>query len=190
MPFVIVNNVGMAGEHMMMFLDQDVNTVMNMINVNMTTCTVLTHAFLPRMREKGRGAIINISSVARMQPMPFIAVYAATKHYIHAFTDALAYENKDSGIVFQEVSPGAVETALTKHLPRNRFSSRAQPSEFVNSALSTLGYSSRTCGWWPHSAQLLVFQSLPDVVGRWAIRRGLENTYRQIVRNMENKTSE
>ena len=122
--------------------------------------------------------------------MPFIAVYAATKHYIHAFTDALAYENKDSGIVFQEVSPGAVETALTKHLPRNRFSSRAQPSEFVNSALSTLGYSSKTCGWWPHSAQLLVFQSLPDVVGRWAIRRGLKYTYRQIIRNLENKKSE
>ena len=119
--------------------------------------------------------------------MPFIAVYAATKHYIHAFTEALAYENKDSGVVFQEVSPGAVETALTKHLPRNRFSPRAKPSEFVNSALSTLGYSSRTCGWWPHSAQLLVFQGLPDVVGRWAIRKGLEYKYRQIVRNMENE---
>ena len=118
-----VNNVGMAGEHMMRFLDQDENTVMNMINVNMTTCTMLTHAFLPTMRGKGRGAIMNISSVARMQPMPFIAVYAATKQYIHAFTEALAYENKDSGVVFQEVIPGAVQTALTKHLPKNRFSS-------------------------------------------------------------------
>jgi 17beta-estradiol 17-dehydrogenase / very-long-chain 3-oxoacyl-CoA reductase len=189
MPCVKVNNVGMAGQHMMRFLDQDENAVMNMINVNLSTCTVLTHAFLPSMRGKGRGAIINISSVARMQPMPFIAVYAATKHYIHAFTEALAYENKDSGFVFQEVTPWAVETTLTKHLPRDRFRSRAQPSEFVNSALSTLGYSSRTCGWWPHSAQLLVFQSLPDVVGRWAIWKGLEYKYRQIMRNMEKKKS-
>ena len=190
MPIDKVNNVGMARAHMPRFLDQDENTVMNMINVNITTCTLLTHAFLPRMRGKGRGAIINISSVARMQPMPFIAVYAATKHYVHAFTEALAYENKDSGVVFQEVTPGAVETALTKHLPKDRFSSRAQPSEFVNSALSTLRYSSRTCGWWPHSAQLLVFQLLPDVLGKCAIRRGLEYKYRQIMRNMENKKSE
>ena len=122
--------------------------------------------------------------------MLFIAVYAATKHFIHAFTEAMAYENKVSGVVFQEVTPGAVETALTKHLPRNRLSSRAEPSEFVNSALSTLGYSSRTCGWWAHSAQLLVFQSLPDVVGSWAIRRGLEYTYGKIIRNMDNKKSE
>ena len=66
MPFVIVNNVGMAGEHMMRFLDQDVKTVINMINVNMTTCIMLTHAFPPSIRVKGRGAIINISSVASM----------------------------------------------------------------------------------------------------------------------------
>ena len=110
--------------------------------------------------------------------MPFIAVYAATKHYIHAFTEAPAYEIKDSGVVFQEVTPGAVETTLTN------------PSEFVNSALCTLGNSSKTCGWWPHSSELLVFQSLPDVVGRWAIRRDLEYTYWQIIRNMENKKSE
>ena len=175
---------------MMRLLYQDENMLMNMINVNMTTCTVLTHSFLPRMREKGRGAIINISSVARMQPMPFIAVYAVTKHFIHAFTEAMAYENKVSGVVFQEATPGGVETALTKHLPRNKLSSRAEPSKFVNSVLSTLSHSSRTCGWWPHSAQLLVFQSLPVVVGRWAIRKGLEYTYGQSVRNMEIKNEE
>ena len=183
----LVNNVGMAGEHMMPFLEQDEKTVRNMLNMNMTTCTVLTHAFLPNMKKKGRGAVINISSVARMQPMPYIAVYAATKHYIHAFTEAIAYENKDSGVIFQEVSPGAVETTLTKHLPRTRLSPRAQPSEFVQSALSSLGHTNRTCGWWPHSLQLFIFQLLPDILGNAIMRRALEYTYGKIKRNIKNQ---
>eukprot|EP00092_Neocalanus_flemingeri_P040992 GFUD01044635.1.p1 GENE.GFUD01044635.1~~GFUD01044635.1.p1 ORF type:complete len:315 (-),score=67.28 GFUD01044635.1:264-1208(-) len=177
---ILVNNVGTAGEHMMPFLDQDEATVANMITVNMTVITMLTHALLPAMKKKGRGAVINISSVASLHPMPYIAVYAATKHYIHAFTEALAYENRDSGVLFQEVTPGAVETALTKYLPRSRFTFRAAPLEFVCSALSTLGYTSRTCGWWPHSLQLLVLQSLPDLV----MRRALEYTYGVIINNM------
>ena len=117
--------------------------------------------------------------------MPYIAVYAATKHYIHAFTEAIAYENRDSGVIFQEVTPGAVETALTKHLPKSRFSPRALPKEFVHSALGTLGYTSWTCGWWPHSLQLLAFQTLPDLVGRVSMRRALEYTYGVIIKNIQ-----
>ena len=66
MPCVKINNVGTASGHMMSFLDQDEKTVMHMINVNMTTCIMLTHAFPPIISVKGRGAIINISSVASM----------------------------------------------------------------------------------------------------------------------------
>ena len=180
---ILVNNVGMAGEHMMPFLEQDKETVANMMTVNMMAGTMLTHAILPSMKKKDRGAIINISSVACMQPMPYIALYAATKHFIHAFTEALEYENKDSGVIFQEISPGAVETALTKYLPKSKFNPRASPSEFVGSALGTLGYTSWTCGWWPHSLQLLLFHTVPDIPARVAMRSSLEYTYRDIVRN-------
>ena len=180
-----VNNVGMAGDHMMPFLEQEKETVLNMMTVNMTAATMLTHALLPIMIEKGRGAIINISSVASMQPMPYIALYAATKHFIHAFTEALEYENRDSGVIFQEVTPGAVETALTKHLPRSRFSLRASPSEFARSALGTLGHTSRTCGWWPHSLHLFIFQALPDMLGRRVMRKALEYTYGIIIKNKQ-----
>eukprot|EP00091_Calanus_sinicus_P012359 TRINITY_DN27907_c0_g1_i1.p1 TRINITY_DN27907_c0_g1~~TRINITY_DN27907_c0_g1_i1.p1 ORF type:complete len:152 (+),score=39.50 TRINITY_DN27907_c0_g1_i1:30-458(+) len=123
----------------MPFLAQDKKTVTSMMTVNMMAGTMLTRAILPCMRKKDRGAIIDISSVACMQPMPYIALYAATKHFIHAFTEALEYENNDSGVIFQEISPGAVETALTKHLPKSKFNQRASPSEFVSSALDTLG---------------------------------------------------
>ena len=178
----VVNNVGTAGEHMMPFLDQDSVNVDHMISVNIAVITRLTHAFLPQMKRRGRGAIINISSVASLQPMPYIAVYAATKHYIHAFTEALRYENKDSGVTIQEVTPGAVDTALTRHLPHSRFNLRALPAQFVYSALETLGYSSQTCGWWPHSLQLVALQCIPGVVSRWGMRRALKYTYDVIIK--------
>jgi len=187
---ILVNNVGSAGEHMMPFLEQEEDTVRDMVVVNMIPCTLLTHAFLPAMREKRRGAIINISSVAVMQPMPYIAVYAATKHYVHAFTEALAYENRGSGVTFQEVSPGAVDTALTKYLPTSRFSSRAKPGTFVKSSLTTLGHSSTTCGWWPHSLQLQLLNTLPSMVREAVVRKALEYTEQQIRKNMRERRKE
>ena len=61
---VLVNNVGMLGEHQMPFLALDEATVVGMINVNILAATVLCHSLLPKMKEKGKGAIINISSIA------------------------------------------------------------------------------------------------------------------------------
>ena len=167
---------------MMPFLDQDEDLVGSMIMVNMSVVVRLTHTILRMMKQKGRGAVINISSVAsRMHPMPYLTLYAATKHFIQTFTESLEYENQGSGIVFQEVAPGAVETNLTKHLPKSRFNQRASPSEFVRSALLTVGFSKSTCGWWPHGLHLFLFQSLPDMVGRMALCHALDNTYRAII---------
>ena len=70
----------------------------------MLPVTMFCHAFLPDMVKRGRGAIINISSVAGLVPVPFLAVYSATQHYISAFTQAIAQEYSGSGVVIQEVS--------------------------------------------------------------------------------------
>ena len=69
----------------------------------MLAVTLLCHALLPEMTGRGRGAIINISSVAGMIPLPYLAVYSATQHYISAFTQAIAQEAAGSGVVIQEV---------------------------------------------------------------------------------------
>ena len=61
------------------------------------------HAFIPDMATRGKGAIINISSVAGLVPVPYLAVYSATQHYISALTQALAQEYSGSGVVIQEV---------------------------------------------------------------------------------------
>ena len=115
---VLVNNVGILGEHHMPFLELDRNTVINMINVNVTSGTVLCHHLLPKMKERGKGAIINLSSSASLIYIPYVAEYTATKHYMTAFTRALAAEYSEYGVTIQSMEPGQVDTEMTKHFEK------------------------------------------------------------------------
>ena len=112
---VLVNNVGMLGEHHMPFLELPLEDVVGMVNVNVLAGTYLCHSLMPKMRAKGKGAVINVSSSANLIFIPYLAVYAATKHYMTAFTMAIAEEYKGSGIEIQCLEPGAVKTSMTTH---------------------------------------------------------------------------
>ena len=112
---ILVNNVGMLGPHHMPFQELDEKTVIGMINVNILATTVLCHSILPKMKEKRRGAVINLSSTAAYNFSPYLAVYTATKTYMSAFTVAIAEEYKDCGIEIQCVEPGAVKTKMTQY---------------------------------------------------------------------------
>ena len=102
----------------MPFLELEKIVVLDIINVNVTAATHLCHSLLPKMIAKGRGAITNLSSIAIYSPCPYYAEYAATKHYLTAFTQALASEYSDSGVTIQCVEPGQVDTAMTKYFDK------------------------------------------------------------------------
>lgn len=70
----------------------------------------LTARYLPAMRERGSGTIINISSTAAFQPLPHMAVYGATKAFVLSFTEALWRENRRNGIRVLAVCPGSTDT--------------------------------------------------------------------------------
>ena len=112
---ILVNNVGMLGPHHMPFEELDYEMVTGMVNVNILSATVLCHSLLPKMKKKGKGAVINVSSVANYFLGPYLAVYTATKHYLTAFTQSIAQEYSGTGITIQCVEPGAVETAMTQN---------------------------------------------------------------------------
>ena len=99
----------------MPFQELDEKTVIGMINVNILATTVLCHSILPNMKEKGRGAVVNLSSTAAYIFSPYLAVYTATKNYMSAFTVAIAEEYKGTGIEIQCVEPGAVKTRMTQY---------------------------------------------------------------------------
>lgn len=67
------------------------STVWDLVNVNVGATTHMTKLVLPGMQKRKRGAIVNVSSSAELQPMPLLAVYAATKVNSPFFLSVLFY---------------------------------------------------------------------------------------------------
>ena len=107
---VLVNNAGL-GVHGDLGQASLVD-VSEQIAVNITALTELTTVLLPPMIARGRGTILNVASTAAYQPVPHMAVYAATKAYVLSFSRALWSETRGSGIRVLVVSPGATDTAF------------------------------------------------------------------------------
>jgi short-subunit dehydrogenase len=100
----LVNNAG-VGDHGL-FEESDWSRVQAMIEVNIRALTQVTHAVLSDLILSGQGAILNVSSIASLLPLPQMAVYAATKAYVTSFSEALRAELRGSGISVTALCPG------------------------------------------------------------------------------------
>ena len=109
---LLVNNAGFGaqGQFWKLPLDRQVE----MLRLNIGTLTELTHLLLPAMVERRSGGIINISSTASFQPIPYTSVYAATKAYVTSFSMGLAEEVAEYGIKVLALCPGATATNFFK----------------------------------------------------------------------------
>ncbi len=105
---VLVNNAGIG--LMGVFDRADPARVMHMIELNVTSLTTLTSAFLPGMVERGRGGILNVSSGFGLGVMPAFAAYIGTKHYVTGFTEGLHADLVGTGVTVTQVCPGPVAT--------------------------------------------------------------------------------
>lgn len=83
---------------------------LEMIDLNARSLVAMTHRFLGPMRQRERGTIINVSSAAGFQPIPFMATYAATKAFVSSFSEAIAEENRPLGIRIMALCPGSTKT--------------------------------------------------------------------------------
>jgi short-subunit dehydrogenase len=81
-----------------------------MIELNVVSLVAITHCYLQKMRERRSGTIINVSSAAGFQPIPFMATYAATKAFVSSFSEAIAEENRPFGIKILALCPGSTKT--------------------------------------------------------------------------------
>jgi short-subunit dehydrogenase len=81
-----------------------------------------THAALPGMVERGAGAILNIASIAGFQPIPFMAVYSATKAFVQTFSEAVHEELHGTGVSVTVLCPGPVPTEWGEIASAERFS--------------------------------------------------------------------
>jgi uncharacterized protein len=101
---LLVNNAGFGTSGR--FLDSDPERMSGEIALNATALTRLTYAALGRLVDLGRGGILNVSSIGAFQPVPQLAVYAATKAYVSSFTEAIHEEVRGSGVHVTALCPG------------------------------------------------------------------------------------
>jgi short-subunit dehydrogenase len=104
----LINNAGFGSYGDFSHLDLD--RELQMIDLNIRSLVALTHRYLPAMRQRKRGTIINVSSAAGFQPIPFMATYAATKSFVTSFSEAIAEENRPYGILVMALCPGSTKT--------------------------------------------------------------------------------
>jgi short-subunit dehydrogenase len=105
---ILVNNAGFGG--VTPLLQSNVDTMEEMIDLNVTALTRLTYAAVPGFVARGHGTVINISSIVAISPEVLNGVYGATKAFVLAFTQSLQHELKDKGVRVQTVLPGATAT--------------------------------------------------------------------------------
>lgn len=101
---LLVNNAGFGSARR---LDEDEPARLeDMVDLNVRALVALTRLFLPAMRARGEGGVINISSTAAFQPVPFMATYGASKAFVLSFSEALWAECEPAGVRVLALCPG------------------------------------------------------------------------------------
>ena len=105
---VLVNDAGQG--QFGLFVEQDIHRLLEIIELNIASLTVLTHAILKDMVARNEGKILQLASIASQLPGPWQAVYHATKAYVLSLTEALISEVKDTEVIITALQPGATNT--------------------------------------------------------------------------------
>jgi short-subunit dehydrogenase len=106
----LINNAGFGDFGM--FVETDWEKELQMINLNITTLTLMTKCYLQDMVKRGSGKIMNVASTAAFQPGPTMAVYFATKAYVLSFSEAISNEVSGQGVTVTVLCPGATESGF------------------------------------------------------------------------------
>jgi uncharacterized protein len=107
-PDILVNNagIGVVGE----YADVPWEKLEALFRLNMLAVAHLNHWAVKRMKARGSGAIVNMSSAVATRPVPYFAAYAASKAFINSLSQALHVEAKPYGVSVSVVHPPEVRT--------------------------------------------------------------------------------
>jgi uncharacterized protein len=124
---VLVNNAGygLGGA----IAEHETEAYEDMLTLNVTNLVALTRLVLPGMLARGRGGVLNVASTAGYQPIPYLAVYAASKAFVRAFTSGLYAELRGTGVHATCLAPGPTATGFLERADMN-----ATPSGFASAS--------------------------------------------------------
>jgi len=133
---VLVNNAGimMLGA----LLEQPLSVDRRQVEVNLMGVIHGVRSVLPYMRRRGRGHIVNISSVAGRVGCAHAAVYSATKFAVVGLTEALRQEHLGSGVHFSYVMPAVVNTELTAGTKPPRWPRPLRPERVADAVVNAV----------------------------------------------------
>lgn len=134
----LVNNAGVG---MLNVLEgAEIDKIHELFETNVFGAIATTKAFLPQMRTRRSGVIVNVSSIVTMKPLAALAVYSASKAALNAFTESLALEAGPFGVRTRLVLPGsAPTTGFGKNAVARMGMTIPEPYvSFVHDYLSTL----------------------------------------------------
>ena len=165
---LLVNSAGFATQGP--FLDGDAGDYARVLAVDVAAVVDLCHAFLPEMVRRRRGAILNVCSTTAYQPVPTLAVYAASKAFVLSFSQSLWYEAKQHGVTVLSFAPGPTRTEFFDVIGETATAvGRLQSAEQVAAA----GLRALDRRWTPPSAVSGVGNSISAALARLIPRRVL-----------------
>jgi len=157
---VLLNNVGFSYSHPDYFDKLARSSVQQLIELNVTATTLMTHILLPYMIKKRKGCIVNVASFAAIVPSPLLSQYSASKAYINNLTSGLSYEYADKGIRFQAQCPLFVTSKLSKI--RTATLATPSPDTYAAAGIKAFGYEVISIPYWPHALQHRLIQLIPE----------------------------
>jgi short-subunit dehydrogenase len=110
---ILINNAGHSG-YMKYFVDVESDHYERMIKVHQIVPMRLIKLVAPGMIKRGKGAIVNVSSIGAFSAMPEVHVYQATKAFLKMFSEGLYQELREKGIKVQALCPGFTDTNFAK----------------------------------------------------------------------------
>jgi short-subunit dehydrogenase len=148
---ILVNNAGVAAHGSL--ANPDLDSIENLLRLNVTALTRLTGAVIPRYLRQGGGAIVNLASVVALAPELPLGAYNATKSYVLTLSQSLQSELGARGIYVQAVLPAATRTEIWERSGRdvNALGAVMDVNEMVDAAL--VGFDRR---------EAVTLPSLPD----------------------------
>jgi short-subunit dehydrogenase len=113
----LVNNAGFGDYGA--FIDRSMENYKQMIQLNIVSLTELSYHYGKEMVKRGKGRILNVASMAGLQPDPNFAVYGATKAYVISITEAIHKEFENTGVTVTVLSPGATASNFMERADMN-----------------------------------------------------------------------
>jgi short-subunit dehydrogenase len=142
---VLVNSAGMglAGT----FHESDPERVQRLVDLNVRALTELMRHFLPGMRARGRGGVLNLASLGGYVPGPYQAAYYASKAYVISLSEAVAAETAGEGVRISALAPGPVNTDFHRKMRSDTSFYRYLVPPTSADAVAAAGYHGFAFGW-------------------------------------------